>query len=119
MVNKQRIVDEFGGGADCGGTHVQGGCALPVLYFSPISKGVRSGSSLRSVAILTMKIRSLAEHLAANPRDIHSRRGLRGMVMNRKRLLKYFKREKPDEYDGLLADLGLERGAVEGEIRVA
>jgi small subunit ribosomal protein S15 len=68
------------------------------------------------VAMLTMRIRSLAEHLSQNNRDKHSKRGLRGLVHRRAALLKYFKREEPARYEALLADCGLERRAVEGEL---
>jgi small subunit ribosomal protein S15 len=66
---------------------------------------------------LTQKIRSLAEHLNSNPRDNSNMRALRMLVHHRARVLKYFKRTSPEgEYDTLLADLGLERRAVEGEL---
>jgi small subunit ribosomal protein S15 len=65
---------------------------------------------------LTHKIRSLAEHLSANPKDNSNKRSLRSLVHKRQQILKYFARKEPLQYEPLLADLGLERKAVEGEI---
>lgn len=38
------------------------------------------------------------------------------MVQKRAKILKYLKRKEPGEYDQVLADLGLEKLAVEGEL---
>ena len=48
---------------------------------------------LRTAALLTTKIRALWDHLTRNPRDIHNRRSLRGLVHQRAKVLKYLKRE--------------------------
>ncbi|EIW69800.1 hypothetical protein TREMEDRAFT_73621 [Tremella mesenterica DSM 1558] len=93
VVNRQRIVDDFGKDGGCGGSRVQ-------------------------AALLTHQIRVLSNHLSTNPRDKSNRRSLRSLVHKRQQVLKYFKRRDPDEYPLLLNDLGLEEKAVEGELIV-
>ena len=51
-------------------------------------------------------------------RDVACRRDLRRMVHKRAKILKYLKRVDEDRYDAVLERLGLERGAVEGELIV-
>ncbi|WVQ95676.1 hypothetical protein IAU59_002774 [Kwoniella sp. CBS 9459] len=95
ILNRQRVIDEFGGGKDTGSSSVQ-------------------------AALLTAKIHNLLTHTTSNPKDTSNKRSLRLLVQQRARHLKYLKRTKgEDVYDALLADLGLERGAVEGELRMA
>lgn len=48
-----------------------------------------TGSPEVQIAILTKRINDLNEHLKANVKDHHSRRGLLKMVGRRKGLLKY------------------------------
>ena len=50
-----------------------------------------TGSTEVQVAILTKKINSLTEHFKINKKDHHSKRGLLGMINNRRKLLKYLK----------------------------
>jgi len=38
------------------------------------------------------------------------------LVQKRAKVLKYLKRKKPGEYEKTLADIGLEKRAVEGEL---
>lgn len=57
-----------------------------------------TGSSEVQVAILTKKINMLNEHLKANKKDHHSRRGLVIMVGKRKRLLEYLKNNDVNKY---------------------
>lgn len=94
VVNRQRIIAEFG--------RHENDTASPEVQ----------------AALLTHKIRSLAEHIAQNKRDIQNRRQLRMFVHQRARILKYAKRQDEDRYDELLKDLGLSPAAVEGEIMV-
>ena len=58
------------------------------------------------------------EHLTRCKRDVACRRDLRRMVHKRAKILKYLKRVDEDRYDAVLERLGLERGAVEGELIV-
>ena len=50
-----------------------------------------TGSPEVQIAILTARIQELTEHLKANPKDHHSRRGLLKMVGQRRGLLAYLK----------------------------
>ena len=61
------------------------------------------------VAVLTENIKSLTEHLREHKKDVHSRRGLLGMVSRRRRLLKYLNAEDVNRYQTLIARLGLRR----------
>ena len=68
-----------------------------------------SGSPEVQVAILTRRIKDVADHLSAHKHDNHSRRGLLKMVGHRRRLLNYLSRTEHDRYLKLIADLGLRR----------
>ena len=59
------------------------------------------------IAILTMEIKELTEHLRSHKKDHSSRRGLIKKVGERRRLMKYLKREDPKAYDELLSKLKL------------
>ena len=50
-----------------------------------------TGSTEVQVALLTKKINELSEHFKTHKKDHHSRRGLLGMINNRRKLLKYLK----------------------------
>lgn len=68
-----------------------------------------TGSSEVQVAILTKKINKLNEHLKANKKDHHSRRGLVIMVGKRKRLLEYLKNNDLNKYKKIIEELGLRK----------
>ena len=68
-----------------------------------------SGSPEVQVAILTRRIKDLADHLSTHKHDNHSRRGLLKMVGRRRRLLTYLSRTQNDRYQALIASLGLRR----------
>jgi small subunit ribosomal protein S15 len=68
-----------------------------------------TGSAEVQVAVLTENIKSLTEHLREHKKDVHSRRGLLGMVSQRRRLLKYLNAEDVTRYQSLIARLGLRR----------
>lgn len=68
-----------------------------------------TGSSEVQVAILTKKINMLNEHLKANKKDHHSRRGLVIMVGKRKRLLGYLKNNDVKKYKKIIEELGLRK----------
>lgn len=68
-----------------------------------------TGSTELQVAALTERIRQIAEHLRVHKKDVHSRRGLVGLVSQRRRLLKYLSREDVLRYQTLIAKLGLRR----------
>lgn len=66
-----------------------------------------TGSAEVQIAILTKEIESLTNHLKTNPKDVHSRRGLLGMVSRRKKLLDYLNSEDEKRYNKLIKKLGL------------
>ncbi len=82
---KRELVERFGSGPnDTGRTEVQ-------------------------VALLTERIAALTEHLRANRKDHHSRRGLLMLVGHRRRLLSYLQRSDIERYRSLIRELGLRR----------
>jgi small subunit ribosomal protein S15 len=82
---KQEIIAEFGANAqDTGNTRVQ-------------------------VALLTQRINDLTEHLRANAKDHHSRRGLLMLVGQRRRLLNYLEKSDLEGYRALIKQLGLRK----------
>ena len=68
-----------------------------------------TGSTEVQVAILTKKINSLTEHFKSHKKDHHSKRGLLGMINNRRKLLKYLKNQDEDKYASLIKKLGLRK----------
>ena len=66
-----------------------------------------TGSPEVQVAILTARIQELTEHLKANPKDHHSRRGLLKMVGQRRGLLDYLKKIDIERYRSLIERLGI------------
>ena len=66
-----------------------------------------TGSTEVQVAVLTKRIDELASHLKKNPKDNHSRRGLLGMVADRRTHLKYLEKKNPKRYSTLMKKLGL------------
>jgi small subunit ribosomal protein S15 len=67
------------------------------------------GSSASQVAVLTERINNLTEHMKANHKDQHSKRGLLLMVNRRKKLLAYIKKHNLAEYEDLIKKLGLRK----------
>lgn len=68
-----------------------------------------TGSPEVQVAVLTARIQELTEHLKANPKDHHSRRGLLKMVGQRRGLLAYLKDKDIERYRSLIERLGLRK----------
>ena len=68
-----------------------------------------TGSPEVQVAILTARIQELTEHLKANQKDHHSRRGLLKMVGQRRGLLGYLKEKDIERYRALIERLGLRK----------
>jgi small subunit ribosomal protein S15 len=66
-----------------------------------------TGSTEVQVAVLSKRIDELASHLKKNPKDNHSRRGLLGMVADRRTHLKYLEKKFPKRYASLVKKLGL------------
>ncbi|KIO31747.1 hypothetical protein M407DRAFT_19257 [Tulasnella calospora MUT 4182] len=103
--NRQRIIQAFSRAST--GTDQEQQAAL---------ERPDTGSPEVQAALITAKIRNLWDHLKQNSRDIHNRRALRTLVHNRAKVLRYLKRKDVSRYEALLSELGLEKGAVEGEI---
>ncbi len=81
--DKQSIIDKFGQGKnDTGSPEVQ-------------------------IALLSVQIAKLADHLKTHKKDEHSRRGLLSMVAKRRRLLSYLEKKDKSRFTklaGLLKD---------------
>jgi small subunit ribosomal protein S15 len=71
--------------------------------------GKDTGSAEVQAAVLTENIKQLTGHLRVHRKDVHSRRGLLGMVSRRRRLLNYLSNEDVDRYQTLITRLGLRR----------
>lgn len=65
-----------------------------------------TGSPEVQIAVFSEKIDELVKHLKKNKKDMHSRRGLLGMVSKRKRLLNYLKRQNEKRYRSISKKLG-------------
>ena len=68
-----------------------------------------TGSPEAQVALLTVRIRQLTEHLKMHKHDHPSRRGLLLLVGRRKGLLKYLQENNVERYRTLIERLGLRR----------
>jgi len=70
---------------------------------------VDTGSPEVQVALLTRRIEELSAHLSRNGKDKHSRRGLLGLVADRRRHLKYLESTNKRAYSTLVKKLGLKK----------
>ncbi len=68
-----------------------------------------TGSPEVQVAILTRRIEELSAHLNKNNKDKHSRRGLLGLVADRRTHLKYLEVSDKRAYSSLVKKLGLKK----------
>ena len=68
-----------------------------------------SGSPEVQIALLTERINYLTDHFKVHKKDHHSRRGLLRLVSQRRRLLSYLRRTRPESYKALIQRLGLRR----------
>ena len=68
-----------------------------------------TGSPEVQIAVLTKRINDLNEHLKANHKDPHSRRGLLKMVGHRRNLLAYLQKNDIERYRAIVARLGLRK----------
>jgi small subunit ribosomal protein S15 len=66
-----------------------------------------TGSPEVQVALLTVRINQLTEHLKIHKHDEHSRRGLLKLVGQRLRHLRYLNQTNPAGYQALIERLGL------------
>ena len=125
--NRRRVIEAFsepGKPNDSGRTEVQGAfdvcSAAPFSVFSNFFFHFYFIFALSYVfflaALLTIQVRNVWNHLREFKRDVANRRSLRRLVHQRAKLLKYLKRADRDRYERVLERLGLEPGAVEGEL---
>ena len=68
-----------------------------------------TGSPEVQIAVLTKRINDLNEHLKANHKDHHSRRGLLKMVGHRRNLLNYLQRVDIERYRAIIKKLGIRK----------
>lgn len=68
-----------------------------------------TGSPEVQVALLTRRIEELSAHLDKNRKDKHSRRGLLGLVADRRKHMKYLEKTNRRAYGTLVRKLGLKR----------
>ncbi len=83
--DKQKIIDKFG------------------------QKKGDTGSPEVQVALLSLKIDKLAEHLEINKKDNHSRRGLLKVIAKRRRILNYLQKLDEKRYKVLIKEIGLKK----------
>jgi len=68
-----------------------------------------TGSPEVQVAVLTRRIEELSQHLNKNTKDKHSRRGLLGLVADRRKHMKYLEVNDKRAYSTLVKKLGLKK----------
>lgn len=68
-----------------------------------------TGSADFQIALLTVRILSLTEHMKLNKKDLSTRRGLLRLVSRRRKLLDYLKANSEERYQKALNGLGLRR----------
>jgi small subunit ribosomal protein S15 len=68
-----------------------------------------TGSSEVQIALLSKEIDKLVLHLKKHPKDLHSRRGLIKMVITRKKLLAYLKKNSEKRYSSIIKKIGLKK----------
>jgi small subunit ribosomal protein S15 len=66
-----------------------------------------TGSPEVQIAILSKRIEELTKHLKKNAKDNHSRRGLLGMVADRRKHLKYLQKVAPKRYEVIMKKVEL------------
>ncbi len=68
-----------------------------------------TGSSEVQIALLTEEINRLLLHFKKHSKDFHSKRGLIKMVIKRKKLLGYLKKESVKRYNNIIKKIGLKK----------
>ena len=68
-----------------------------------------TGSPEVQIAVLTTRINNLTEHMRSHKKDYSTRRGLLGMVSQRRRLLDYVRKENPDRYLDIIGRLNIRK----------
>ena len=68
-----------------------------------------TGSPEVQIALLTVRINELTEHLKIHKKDHHSRRGLLKMVGHRRNLLAYLMKNDVERYRTVIKKLGIRK----------
>jgi small subunit ribosomal protein S15 len=68
-----------------------------------------TGRSEVQIALLTLRINDLTQHLDSHKKDNHSRRGLIKMVSKRRRLLNYLSKVDINRYRQVIASLNIRK----------
>ncbi len=68
-----------------------------------------TGSCEVQIVLLSERINDLASHLKDHLKDFHSKRGLVQMVVKRKKLLAYLKKEDEKSYNNIIKQVGLKK----------
>lgn len=68
-----------------------------------------TGSPEVQISILSKRIEELTKHLKKNTKDKHPRRGLLGMVADRRAHLKYLEKKNKRRYNAVIKKLGLKK----------
>ena len=79
-----------------------------VKYIKKFGKsGKDTGSAEVQIAVWTLRIRDLTEHVKIHKKDKHTRRGLVQLVSKRKKMLKYLIKTNPKSYVKLVEELSI------------
>lgn len=68
-----------------------------------------TGSPMVQIAIINERIKELTKHLNKHKKDLHSRRGLIGLVGKRRKLLNYLQKHDNKSYEKILELLELRK----------
>ena len=68
-----------------------------------------TGSADVQIGLLSEEMEKLVGHLKDHPKDVHSKRGLIGMVVKRKKLLAYLKKDNEKRYAEVIKKIGLKK----------
>ena len=68
-----------------------------------------TGSAEAQIALLSKSIAELTDHLKKHGKDLHSRRGLLGMVADRRSHLRYLEKKDKKRYNAVLKKLDLKK----------
>ncbi|ATY65473.1 ribosomal S15 [Cordyceps militaris] len=120
--NVRRVVNEFGRHQTDGVVAPKPLPINPSTVEMPERAGPDTGSSEVQIAILTAKIRNLAEALSVNRgyKDIHNKRNLRLMLHKRQKLLRYMERKEKGSgrWTNMIEKLGLTPAMWKGQIEL-
>ena len=68
-----------------------------------------TGSADVQIGLLSKQIDKLVLHLKGHPQDVHSKKGLIQMVIQRKKLLAYLKKISEKRYSAIIKKIGVRK----------